>query len=161
MLSDGKKKINLFPRQASTIATERFIGQSQAKTTHIQHTNQEPSYAEFLDRASNIEFNIEVLQDLGRQGLNVPYTSSRKKKISVLNCQGASIKETSNLGYISFRKSLINSFGNGGTSCRIQECLMISDNSWERPYWQTVKPEWIAVSQPAYDKIDTSLNYTE
>ena len=36
--------------------------------------------------------------------------------------------------------------------------LMISDNSWERPYWQTVKPEWIAVSQPAYDKIDTSLN---
>jgi hypothetical protein len=49
---DGYKHIS--PRNASTIATEKFIGQSQAKTSHLQSLNQEPSVAETIDRAGAV-----------------------------------------------------------------------------------------------------------
>ena len=48
------------PCKASTIYTEKFIGQSQCKTTHVQGTNQEPTLADTLDRATSIQFNLEV-----------------------------------------------------------------------------------------------------
>ena len=64
---------------ASTLATERFIGQSQAKTTELQSLCQEPSVAETLDRAGQVQYNLSVVQELAAKNVKVKPTNNRKK----------------------------------------------------------------------------------
>ena len=66
-------------RNASTIATERFIGQSQAKTTQLQSLCQEPSAAETLDRAGQLQYNLSVLKELSAKGMKIKSTNNRRK----------------------------------------------------------------------------------
>lgn len=67
------------PYNASTICTERFISQNQANTTQFQSTIQEPSFAQTLDRASKILFNISTMKELAENNIKIRSQDCRKK----------------------------------------------------------------------------------
>ena len=71
------------PRRASTITTERFIGQMQSKTNHIQDSCRDvPSVAECIGRASRIQHSISTLHNLEKDNVKIKPSSNRKKTIS-------------------------------------------------------------------------------
>ena len=70
------------PCNISTISLERFIVQTQNKTTHFQGTNQEPTFAETLDRVSKIHFNLSTPKELSSNNIKVDALTNRKKIIN-------------------------------------------------------------------------------
>ena len=129
------------PKNASTIATERFIGQSQAKTSHLQSLNQEPSVAETIDRAGKIQHNIETLHQLAENNVQTSATSNRKKTISKFTSHKSHSSYKYPLEYSEFIEELKTAFCEGVSQGQKEmeklpsefKEVLVKNNLWEKP----------------------------
>jgi hypothetical protein len=76
--SNNLRAGNTSPRRASTLSTERVIGQMQSKTNHIQDScNDVPTVAECIDRATKIQHSISTLIQLEKDTIQVKQSSNQ------------------------------------------------------------------------------------
>ena len=68
------------PHYANTLPTEHSIGEMQGKTNQFQSVNQQPTFGDMLHKARFVEFNQEALQRLASSGVQIPASSSHKRK---------------------------------------------------------------------------------
>ena len=154
-------------QNASTVSTERFIGQSQAKTTHLQSTNQEPTFADTLDRASKIAFNIETMQTLSKDRVNIIQRGSRKKKVSSFKAAIEASKLFSfPSSYDEYREMLKTAFQLGVQDAQQTMKSLPSGfhdqlkkaGFWEKPFSFNTNEDLIVKTVPTYDKIDIPIS---
>ena len=154
-------------QSASTVSTERFIGQSQAKTNHLQSTNQEPTFADTLDRASKIAFNVQTMQALSKDNVNIVQRGSRKKKISSFKAAA----DTSKLfsfpsSYEEYRQVLKDAFKLGVQDAQQSmkslptgfQSQLEKAGLWEKPFSFDMDDDVIVKSVPHYDKNDIPIS---
>ena len=86
-----KKKLsdpNLFPLNLGTGTTERIISEIQGQTTHSQHLDKQPTYADILHRLRGVEENQRILEELTEKGVKQRISNKRrelKRKRAVLS----------------------------------------------------------------------------
>ena len=169
-LHRSSNKVFMSPHNASTICTEKFIGQTQSKTTHLQSTNQEPTFAETLDRAAQIQFNINTLQHLAQQNVNMPSTTNRKKKISTFKkWEGNAPTYSFPQSYQEFQEQMKTSFREGVYAGQERmsnlpksfQVQLTKEGVWNVPFTYGHKEEWLASKPPTYDKINCTLSLAD
>lgn len=67
------------PFNSGTQTTEKIIAQMQGKTSQLQSLNAQPSVADVLSKASQVQFNIKTEFNLGSKGVDIPASTSRRR----------------------------------------------------------------------------------
>ena len=158
------------PKNASTVATERFIGQSQAKTSHVQSLNQEPSVAETIDRANAIQFNLVTLKKVAELGIKVQPTTNRKKIVSSLSSAPTTARKQTHYSYPAtfqeFQQQLTAAFYDGVKMGQAEmerlpigfmQSLMKNDY-WNVPFTFSHACQ-LMEEIPCYDKLDVTIHF--
>ena len=154
------------PKNASTVATERFIGQTQAKTAHYHSLNQEPSVADVVDRVSKIQHNINTIQKLAKYKVVAPSLSNRKKTTAQFVQHAATCDYSDPQSYTEFIVELSEAFRRGCDEGRfLMERLpktfketLVADGSWLQPYTYHYANVQLVSNIPTYNKISVRVN---
>ena len=146
--TDGKDYAST--RNASTLATERFIGQSQSKTTELQSLCQEPSVAETLDRAGQIQYNLSVFQELSSKDVRIKPTNNRRKTAYLFNKHKSNTTYQYPASYEEFKSQMCGSFFEGIKDAQAEMAKLPSEfrdtlgEFWAVPFtFQHIKHEII------------------
>ena len=153
------------PKNASTVATEKFIGQMQAKSSHFHSLNQEPSVAEVVDRAAKIHQNIEAQHSLAQHRIAPPSLSNRKKTLSRFVSHTVSCDYKYPPSYNKFQAELCAAFQRGSDNGRLLmqklpeafSAPIIKNKSWQQPYIFDYNVNMVSEA-PTYDKISVKVN---